>query len=106
MALIRPQGILKWQPSVSADVVSYRIYQNADDPNLVPTYDSPFVDVGLVLEARLPIEGLPSVEGDVVFAVAAVDGAGNVSDLTIGDPVLIDVTPPSAPTGLVYETGF
>ena len=32
MALIRPQGILKWQPSDSADVASYRIYQNADDP--------------------------------------------------------------------------
>lgn len=106
MALIRPQGILKWQPSDSADVVSYRIYQNADDPALEPTYNSPFVDVGLVLEAQLPIDGLPPVEGEVVFAVAAVDGAGNVSDLTIGDPVLIDVTPPSAPTGLVYETGF
>lgn len=106
MALIRPQGILKWQPSDSADVVSYRIYQNANDPNMAPTYDSPFVDVGLALEMRLPIEGLPPVEGNVVFAVAAVDGAGNVSDLTVGVPVLIDVTPPGAPTGLVYETGF
>lgn len=106
MALIRQQGILKWQPSDSADVVSYRIYQNADDPALEPTYNSPFVDVGMAMEAQLPIDGLPPVEGEVVFAVAAVDGAGNVSDLTIGEPVLIDVTPPSAPTGLVYETGF
>ena len=106
MALIRPQGILKWQPSDSADLVSYRIYQNADYPALEPTYNSPFVDVGLVLEAQLPIEGLPPVEVDVVFAVAAVDGAGNVSDLTIGEPVLIDVTPPEPPAGLVYETGF
>lgn len=63
MALTRPQGILKWQPSDSADVASYRIYQNADDPALEPTYNSPFVDVGLVLEAQLPIEGLPPVEG-------------------------------------------
>lgn len=106
MALTRPQGILKWQPSDSADVASYRIYQNADDPALEPTYNSPFVDVGMVLEAQLPIEGLPPVEGEVVFAVAAVDGAGNVSDLTIADPVLIDVKPPSAPTNLVYEAGF
>lgn len=106
MALTRPKGILKWQPSDSADVVSYRIYQNADDPAFEPNYNSPFVDVGLVLEAQLPIDGLPPVEGEVVFAVAAVDGAGNVSDLTVGAPVLIDVTPPGAPTDLVYETGF
>lgn len=101
MALIHPQGALSWIASPSVDVQSYRIYQGSDaEP---PTYTSPSVDVGNVTRIQLPITGLPAVEGTVIFAIGAVDGAGNISDLVDAAPVLIDVTAPQPPTDFAYH---
>lgn len=104
MALIKPQGSLSWTASPSTDVVSYELYQG--EQGQAPTYDSPHVDVGNVTSATLPVEGLPMVEGTVIFAVAAVDAAGNKSDLAPVAPVLIDVTPPLPPIDPVYSRDF
>ena len=104
MALVKAQGRVSWQPSLSADTVSYRVYQGTDTNP--PTYDSPSVDVGNVTEVALPIAGLPGVEGMVVFGVAAVDGAGNQSDLANAEAVLIDVTAPQPPTEVKYSADF
>lgn len=104
MALTKPQGKITWTPSASTDTVSYRVYQGTGGSP--PTYDSPSVDVGNVTEAALPIEGLPGVEGVVVFAVAATDAAGNLSDLAAADAVLIDVTAPQPPTDVRYSAVF
>lgn len=104
MALIKPQGTLSWTASASDDVVSYMIYQGADGNP--PTYDSPHVNVGNVTTIQLPVEGLPMVEGSVVFAVAAVDSVGNLSDLAPAAPVLIDVSAPLPPTDPIYTPGF
>lgn len=99
MALIRPQGSLSWSASTSADVVGYVVYQAVGE---APTYESPSVDVGNVTRVTLPLAGLPAVEGQVVFGVVSKDGVGNLSDITVTAPVLIDVTPPVAPAEIVY----
>jgi len=104
MSYIKPQGSLSWLPSPSEDVVSYRVYQGT--PDAPPTYESPSADVGNAVTVQLPIEGLPAVEGMVVFAVGAVDKAGNISDLTAAAPVLIDVTAPAPVTEVVYSANF
>jgi hypothetical protein len=104
MARIKPQGALTWTASTSADVDHYRIYQGADGND--PTYDSPYADVGKISDIRLPIDGLPPVEGTVKYAVSAFDVAGNESDLTPALAVLVDVTPPAAPTDLAYNPDF
>ncbi len=101
MALIKPQGSLSWTASTSEDVVSYLVYQG--EAGNSPTYESPHVDVGNVTTVQLPLTGLPAGEGPVVFAIAAVDRVGNISDLADVEPVLIDVTPPSPPTDPVYS---
>lgn len=104
MALIKPQGKLTWTPSASTDTVGYRVYQGTDiNP---PTYASPSADVGNVTDASLPIDGLPGVEGMVVFAVAAADASGNLSDLAAAEAVLIDVTAPLPPTEVRYSADF
>jgi len=105
MALVKPQGTVSWTPSESTDVVSYVLFQELElnDP---PTYDSPNIDVGNVTSVTLPIEGLPPVEGPVIFSVAAKDGVGNLSDLTFAAPVLIDVTPPAAPAEITFSRDF
>lgn len=105
MALVKPQGTVNWTPSESADVASYVLFQELES-NGQPTYDSPHVDVGDVTSVTLPIEGLPPVEGTVIFAVAAKDGVGNLSDLTFAAPVLIDVTPPAAPADITFSRDF
>lgn len=104
MARIRPQGSIAWNPSPSADADHYRVYQGADGNP--PTYDSPFVDLGNVTTAQLPIDGLPAVEGSVIFGITAFDAAGNESDIQIADALLIDVTPPLPPTNIVYSPDF
>jgi len=104
MSYIKPQGSLSWLPSPSEDVVSYRVYQGT--PDAPPTYESPSADVGNAVTVQLPIEGLPAVEGQVIFAVGAVDRAGNIADLVASEPVLIDVTAPAPVTEVVYSANF
>lgn len=104
MARIRPQGSISWTASPSADVDHYRVYQGEDGNP--PTYDSPFVELGNVTSAQLPIAGLPAVEGSVIFGITAFDKAGNESDIQIAEAILIDVTLPLPPTDIVYNPDF
>jgi len=105
MALLVPQGKLSWPASASPDAVGYAVYQASNGSPL--NYDSPHVDVGNVLEAVLPIAGLPAGEGAFNFAVATIDAAGNRSDLRqLPDPVLIDLTPPIAPESIAFSRDF
>ena len=101
MSQIRPQGVLTFPASSSEDVVGYNLYQSPASEPL--TYDSPYVDIGLTTSVQLPVPGLPGIEGEVLYGVAARDGAGNLSDITLALPFLVDVTPPAAPAELVYS---
>jgi len=101
MALVRPQGSLTFVPSTSEDVASYVLFQGPEGTPL--TYESPNVDVGLNTVIQLPVEGLPGIEGNVVYGIAAKDGVGNLSDITQSTPFLVDITPPTAPAELVYS---
>jgi hypothetical protein len=104
MSYVHPQGKISFTASTSADVVGYRLFQVNEGEVL--SYSSPFADIGNVTEVVLPIPGLPAAEGSIVFGIAAMDQAGNLSDITPVAPVLIDVTPPAAPTDPVYSRDF
>lgn len=103
MSLTKPTGKLTWTASPSTDVVSYNVYQQTGGD---PTYESPSANVGLVTEAVLPIAGLPAVEGEVRFAVGAVDSVGHISDLTAPVTVLIDTVPPPPASDLEFSRDF
>lgn len=98
MALLMPVGSLNWTASTSTDVVGYNVYYG--DATTVD-YNSPKVSVGLVTTVALPVAGQPPVDGDIKYAVAPVDDAGNIGDLTIVT-VSLDTIAPDAVTNLAY----
>jgi hypothetical protein len=57
------------------------------------------VDLGNVLAALLPVERMPSIDGDLKIGLAAYDDVGNESDPAEG-VFPFDFTPPTPPTGL------
>ncbi len=73
--------IVRWQPSVSVDVRSYRLYWSEVGE---VSYHSDHADLGHVTEIILPddIPSFPLVEGDIEFGVTAINNAGNESDIT------------------------
>ena len=100
MSLIKPVGKIKWGASTSPDVVGYRIFWTDDDT--FPTYESRFVDVGNVTEVQLPLAGMEAIEDTLTIGIAAVDTAGNVSDISSVVDVPLDAVAPEAPSGVVY----
>lgn len=104
MAFLNFKALLSWMASAT-DGVTYRVYQGTEaEP---PTYTSPSVDVGNTTTVHLPLAGLPSVEGRIIYAVGAVDGVGNISDLTpISEAAVVDLTPPTPPTEVTFARDF
>ena len=100
MGKIRKRRIC-WEPSMSDDVVKYRLYWSEDG---VVDYSSNSVDVGNVTEVVIPddIPTFPRVKGDVALGIAAVNDAGNESDMT-KMTAKINFLVPDAPTNLVVE---
>jgi hypothetical protein len=96
MFVVSPK--IKFRPSTSPDVASYRVREVAD-------YDAPFVQVPKPAAdadgfSRIPVSAvsfLDGTEGTVTVFLTAVDGAGNESDfLTVTGP--LDLSPPVAPS--------
>ena len=89
---------IKWNPSVAADVVSYRVYFEQDP--IVVNYTSPFKQV-TTTQVVLPddIPELGNIDGIVNIAVSAIDDAGNESDLVLAS-FNADFIPPVGVTGL------
>jgi len=102
MSLIKPVGKLTWVASTATDVVGYRAYWTTD--GVAPSYTSTFVDVGNITEVQLPFPGMEAFEGVLQVGIAAIDGAGNVSDITAPILVPLDQIAPAAPSGVVYVT--
>jgi len=90
-----------WEPSMSDDVVKYRLYWSEDG---VVDYASKSVDVGNVTEVVIPddIPSFPRIKGDVALGIAAVNEGGNESDMA-KMTAKINFIVPDAPTNLVVE---
>lgn len=90
-----------WEPSLSADVATYRIYW-AEEGQV--GYSSRYVDVGKVTEVILPddIASFPPAKGEVSLGVSALDESGNESDLA-KMTAKFNFLVPDAPTNLVVE---
>jgi hypothetical protein len=69
-----------WEPSMSPDVVKYRLYWSEDG---LIDYTSKFVDLGNVVEVMIPddIPSFPRIKGDVALGITAVNDVGNESDM-------------------------
>ena len=100
MGKVRKKRIC-WEPSMSDDVVKYRLYWSEDG---VVSYTSKYVDVGKVTEVVIPddVPSFPLVKGNVAIGIAALTEAGNESDMT-KMTAEIDFVVPDAPTNLMIE---
>ena len=90
-----------WEPSMSDDVVKYRLYWSEEG---LVDYASTSVDVGDVTEVVIPddIPSFPRIKGEVALGIAAVNDAGNESDMA-KMTARINFLVPEAPTNLVVE---
>lgn len=90
-----------WEPSVSTDVVKYRLYWSEDG---LVDYTSKSVDLGNDTEVIIPddIPSFPRLKGDMALGITAVNEAGNESDLT-KITSKINFLVPDAPTNLAVE---
>lgn len=89
---------IKFTPSASLDVVTNKVY--IEKAPTVVSYTSPSFDVG-----NVPVGGfitvdikplVPNVDGIYNIGVAAVDDAGNESDMKVKNDVPLDFVAPTA----------
>jgi hypothetical protein len=99
-ARIRKRRV-RWNSSVTPDVVGYRIYWSVGGS---VSYDSDSSAIGNVTALILPddIPLFPLVAADVELGVTAVDPAGNESEM-VKASAHFSFAPPDAPTNLVIE---
>jgi hypothetical protein len=92
---------VRWEPSASDDVVSYRLYWSRLG---AVCYDSDYADVGKVTEVTLPdeIPSFPLISGDIEVGISAINQAGNESRLTKAT-VHVDFRVPQPPRNLAVE---
>ncbi len=81
-------------PSTSADVVSYDLIWGEESKNFVAS-EVPVDDNGN-LEFMLN-DLVPALEGTYSFSIVAIDGAGNRSEASVIDDVVVDFLAPAAP---------
>lgn len=100
---------VKFTPSLSQDVVAYRIYvQQTPDPISVNSanrqVDGPFTP-GSDGKIQIDLQPLfPNLDGEYTVGISAVDDAGNESGLLEGVTV-VDFIAPDAPTDLEFVRG-
>jgi Tfp pilus assembly protein PilZ len=92
---------VRWEPSTSIDVASYRLYWSKDGE---VNYDSDHADFGHVAEVILPddIPLFPLRKGDMELGVSAINYAGNESEIT-KLTVAFNFEVPDAPQNLKVE---
>jgi len=92
---------VSWQPSVSVDVTSYRLYWSKVGE---VSYDSDHADLGNATEVILPddLPSFPLIEGNIKLGITAINEAGNESDImTLTE--YFNFTVPEAPQNLEVE---
>jgi hypothetical protein len=93
------QTIIKFSPSISPDVVGYKLYI-APVPDAV-TYESQSFDLGNQAELDLAtLDGMTTTDGVYNLGVTAVDDAGNESSMLTTNDVPLDFSAPDAPSAL------
>jgi len=95
------QKKLRWEPAVGEESAKYKLYWSE---NGTLDYTSRFAEVGAVTQVILPddIPSFPRVAGNLELGIAAVNQAGNESDIT-KISAYFDFTVPEAPKSLVVE---
>jgi hypothetical protein len=102
----RPMGKIKqkklrWEPAAGEESAKYKLYWSA---NGTLDYTSSFAEMGAVTQVILPddIPSFPRIAGDLELGIAAVNQAGNESDIT-KISAYFDFTVPEAPKSLMVE---
>jgi hypothetical protein len=92
---------VRWEPSRSADVVTYRLYWSTRG---AVHYDSNYADIGNATEVKIPddIPSFPLISGAISLGISAISGDGNESDLTKAT-FRCDFKVPEAPRHLNIE---
>jgi hypothetical protein len=92
---------LRWEPAAGEEDTKYKLYWSE---NGTVDYTSSFAEVGVVTQVVLPddIPSFPRVAGNLELGIAAVNQAGNESDIT-KISAYFDFTVPEAPKSLVVE---
>ncbi len=95
------QKKLRWEPAAGEESAKYKLYWSE---NGTLDYTSSFAEVGAVTQVILPddIPSFPRVAGNLELGIAAVNQAGNESDIT-KISAYFDFTVPEAPKSLVVE---
>ncbi len=92
---------LRWETAAGEEATKYRLYWSE---NGTVDYSSNFAEVGVVTQVILPddIPSFPRIAGNLELGIAAVNQAGNESDIT-KISAYFDFTVPEAPKSLVVE---
>jgi Tfp pilus assembly protein PilZ len=92
---------LRWEPAAGETATKYKLYWSE---NGTVDYTSSFAEVGAVTQVILPddIPSFPRIAGNLELGIAAVNQAGNESDIT-KISAYFDFTVPEAPKSLVVE---
>jgi hypothetical protein len=95
------QKKLRWEPAAGEDSAKYKLYWST---NGTLDYTSSFEEVGAVTQVVLPddIPSFPRIAGNLELGIAAVNQAGNESDIT-KISAYFDFTVPEAPKTLLVE---
>ena len=92
---------LRWEPAAGEEATKYKLYWSE---NGTVDYSSNFAEVGVVTLVILPddIPSFPRMAGNLELGIAAVNQAGNESNIT-KISAYFDFTVPEAPKSLVVE---
>jgi hypothetical protein len=95
------QKKLRWEPAAGEESAKFKLYWSE---NGTLDYTSSFAEVGVATQVVLPddIPSFPRVAGKLELGIAAVNQAGNESDIT-KISAYFDFTVPEAPKSLVVE---
>jgi hypothetical protein len=95
------QKKLRWEPAAGEQTAKYKLYWSE---NGTVDYTSSFAEVGAATQLILPddIPSFPRIAGNLELGIAAVNQAGNESDIT-KISAYFDFTVPEAPKSLVVE---
>jgi len=92
---------LRWEPAAGEEATKYKLYWSE---NGMVDYTSSFAEVGVVTQVILPddIPSFPRMAGNLELGIAAVNQAGNESNIT-KISAYFDFTVPEAPKSLMVE---